>query len=155
MKKKLDPIRTSDKCSPASLSPGLNDFLPRRNVAVDSRLSPALSLPMHSMQLPIHSRPIIGSPGRSLDTPVLSAVSPNFAPFSSFDQRSPSDRDYQHSPRGRPSRHNSNDATSSQSGAEYHGYEDMEIDDASSQTAAYRGWPRSYATKEKSWHSLV
>ncbi|KAH7149053.1 hypothetical protein B0J13DRAFT_296229 [Dactylonectria estremocensis] len=129
MKKKLDPIRMLDKSPPRSLlSASVNELLPRRPPA-EGRFPPALSVPV---QLPIHTRNILGSPARFTETPLHSAVSPRSAPFQ-YGDRSPNDgSDIDRSPRGRTKRNNSDDATSTQDGYEFNGAEDMEIEETSS-----------------------
>ena len=107
----------------------MNELLPRANP--DSRLLPTLSMPV---QLPIHSRSVLESPGRFTDTPIYSAVSPISGPFQGLpaDQRSFNDgSDLDRSPRHRR-RNNSDDATSTQGSYDYNSVEDMEIDDNTS-----------------------
>ncbi|KAI9155525.1 hypothetical protein HJFPF1_08109 [Paramyrothecium foliicola] len=128
LKKKLDPIRTAERSPPRSLlSSSANELLPRGNP--DSRLLPTLSMPV---QLPIHSRSVLESPGRFTDTPIYSAVSPTSGPFQGLpaDQRSANDSsDMDRSPHHRR-RNNSDDATSTQGSYDY--ADDMEIDDSTS-----------------------
>ncbi|KPM35149.1 hypothetical protein AK830_g11421 [Neonectria ditissima] len=129
MKKKLDPVRMLERSPPRSLlSASVNDLLPRRPPA-EGRFPPALSLPV---QLPIHTRSILGSPARFTETPLHSAISPRSAPFH-YGDRSPNDgSDMDHSPRTRSRRNNSDDATSTQGSYELNGPDDMEIDETSS-----------------------
>ncbi|KAH6986335.1 hypothetical protein BKA56DRAFT_309945 [Ilyonectria sp. MPI-CAGE-AT-0026] len=128
MKKKLDPVRMLDKSPPRSLlSASVNELLPRRPTA-ESRFPPALSVPV---QLPIHTRNILGSPARFTETPLHSAISPRSAPFH-YGDRSPNDgSDIDRSPRTRTRRNNSDDATSTQGSYDFNGAEDMEIEETS------------------------
>lgn len=129
MKKKLDPVRMLDKSPPRSLlSASVNELLPRRPTA-ESRFPPALSVPV---QLPIHTRNILGSPARFTETPLHSAISPRSAPFH-YGDRSPNDgSDIDRSPRTRTKRNNSDDATSTQGSYDFNGAEDMEIEETQS-----------------------
>lgn len=118
MKKKLNPLRTSDKPS-SLLSASPDDILPRRTGA-EPRYPPELSIP--PVKLPHHSS-VNNSP-----------VSPRSTHFS----RPPGDyrpakygMAVDRSPRGRSHRNNSDDA-SSQGTYEYIGADDMEIDDTAS-----------------------
>ena len=123
MKKKLDSILSTDRSPPASLSSSLSDLFPRRNPAYPP------------LQLPMHIRGPLDSPNRRIDSTLFAAVSPRSAPFaySPGEQRSPRElADLTRSSPGRSTRHNSDDATSIQTGPEYHGAEDMEIDESSS-----------------------
>ncbi|KAK7426262.1 hypothetical protein QQZ08_007292 [Neonectria magnoliae] len=126
MKKKLDPVRMLERSPPRSLlSASVNELLPRRPPA-EGRFPPALSLPV---QLPIHTRNILGSPARLTETPLHSAISPRSGPFH-YGDRSPNDgSDIDHSPRTRTRRNNSDDATSTQGSYEFNGPDDMEIDE--------------------------
>lgn len=128
MKKKLDPVRMLDKSPPRSLlSASVNELLPRRPTA-ESRFPPALSVPV---QLPIHTRNILGSPARFTETPLHSAISPRSAPFH-YGDRSPNDgSDIDRSPRTRTRRNNSDDATSTQGSYDFNGAEEMEMEETS------------------------
>ncbi|KAM4066316.1 hypothetical protein HRG_000430 [Hirsutella rhossiliensis] len=132
IKRKLDPIRTFDKSPPRSLLTSSISDVSRRHP--DPCLPPALNVPV---QLPIHSRPILESPGRMSDASIYSAASPLSA--APFHHHSPADHrlhpdvlDLDRSPRGRTRRNNSDDATSTQGSYEFTGAEDMEIDESSS-----------------------
>ncbi|KAF5637375.1 zinc finger protein [Fusarium tjaetaba] len=130
LKKKLDQTRPLEKSPPRSLlSSSANELLSRRPSA-EGRFPPALSVPVQ-VQLPIHSRGILGSPARLTDTPIHSAISPRSTPFYHGD-RSPNDSsDIDRSPRTRTKRNNSDDATSTNS-YDFTGAEDMEMEDGQS-----------------------
>lgn len=126
MKRKLDPIRTSDRSPPRSLlSSSVNELLPR---SAEGRFAPTLNMP-------IHTRPaVLDSPNRMTETPIYSAISPRSAPFQHMpaEHRSPGESsDLDRSPRLRR-RNNSDDATSTQGSYDYTGADDMEIDETSS-----------------------
>lgn len=125
MKKKLDPIRTTDRSPPRSLlTSSVNELLPR---SAESRFSPTFNMPIHTRG------PVLDSPNRMTETPIYSAISPRSAPFQHLpmDHRSPGESsDLDRSPRQRR-RNNSDDATSTQS-YDYSGADDMEIDEDSS-----------------------
>ncbi|KAM5352858.1 hypothetical protein ACJ41O_005580 [Fusarium nematophilum] len=129
LKKKLDPIRPSEKSPPRSLlSASANELFSRRPSA-EGRFPPALSVPM---QLPIHTRSILGSPARLTETPIHSAISPRSTPFH-YGDRSPNDSsDIDRSPRTRQKRNNSDDATSTHSSYDFNGAEDMDMEEAQS-----------------------
>ncbi|SCO78187.1 related to zinc finger protein [Fusarium oxysporum] len=129
LKKKLDQTRPLEKSPPRSLlSSSANELLSRRPSA-EGRFPPALSVPVQ-VQLPIHSRGILGSPARLTDTPIHS-ISPRSTPFYHGD-RSPNDSsDIDRSPRTRTKRNNSDDATSTNS-YDFTGAEDMEMEDGQS-----------------------
>lgn len=127
MKKRLD-IRLSDRSPPRSLlSASASELLPRRPSA-DNRFPPALSLPV---QLPLHTRPILGSPARLTETPTTtSAISPRSAPFAHYGDRSPNESlDLDRSPRTK--RNNSDDAASMQS-YDYNSPEDIDMEETQS-----------------------
>lgn len=128
MKKMLDPIRTFDRPPRSVASSALSEQVRRQP---DPR-APTLSMPV---QLPIHTRSPLDSPGRMTDTPIFSAGSPRSAPFRHFpgEHRILKDGlEYERSPRGRSRRNNSDDASSTHGGYDFTGAEDMEIDEASS-----------------------
>jgi hypothetical protein len=129
LKKKLDQTRPLEKSPPRSLlSASANELISRRPSA-EGRFPPALSVPV---QLPIHSRSILGSPARLTETPIHSAISPRSAPFFHGD-RSPNDSsDIDRSPRIRSKRNNSDDATSTNSSYDLNGAEDMDMEEGQS-----------------------
>ncbi|KAK5989488.1 hypothetical protein PT974_11011 [Cladobotryum mycophilum] len=121
MKKKLDPIRITDKSPPRSLLTSSISNLAQRGQP-ESRFSSGLNMPF---QLPIHSRAPFESQPR--DSPTFS---PRSTPFNQTpaDHRSPHDySDLDHSPRGRSRRNNSDDASAHSSFAE-----DMDMDETTS-----------------------
>ncbi|KAJ4125162.1 hypothetical protein NW765_015552 [Fusarium oxysporum] len=129
LKKKLDQTsRPFEKSPPRSLlSSSANELLSRRSSA-EGRFPPALSV---HVQLPIHSRGVLGSPARLTDTPIHSAISRRSTPFYHGD-RSPNDSsDIDRSPRTRMKRNSSDDATSTNS-YEFVRAEDMEMEDGQS-----------------------
>lgn len=131
MKKKLNPLRTSDK-PPVSLLSASSDELLSRKPLPEPRYPPQFSMP--PVKLPYHPR-APDSPAQYTDTPIHSAVSPRLTPFSRLpgDYRSPQEGpDIDRSPRARSRRNNSDDASSTQGSYDYAGVEDMEIDDAAS-----------------------
>lgn len=128
IRRKLDPIRAFDKSPPRSLLTSSISDVARRHA--DPRLPPTLNVPV---QLPIHSRSTLESPGRMSD---YSASPMSAAPFHHY---SPADHRLYHevsdpdrSPRGRTRRNNSDDGNSTQGSHESIGAEDMEIEESSS-----------------------
>lgn len=130
MKKKLDPIRTFDRAPRSLLSSPSSE--PSRRSSHDPRLPPALNVPV---QLPIHSRSMLQAPAMGLtNSPVFSASSPRstaFRPLPTEQRQLREALEFDRSPRSRSRRNNSDDA-SAHGGYDYHGAEDMEIDDATS-----------------------
>ncbi|KAF4968702.1 hypothetical protein FZEAL_10350 [Fusarium zealandicum] len=129
LKKKLNAVRPSERSPPRSLlSTSTNDLFAQRPSA-EGRFPPALTVPV---QLPIHTRGILGSPARLTETPIHSALSPRSTPFH-YGDRSPTDSsDFDRSPRTRSKRTNSDDATSTHSSYDFNGSEDMEMEDGQS-----------------------
>ncbi|KJZ79719.1 hypothetical protein HIM_01188 [Hirsutella minnesotensis 3608] len=132
MKRKLNPLRTSETTPPQSLLTSSMGDMSRR--PVDPRLPPALHVPD---QTPMHGRSILGSPGRITDTSGFSAASPRSA--TSFHHSPvehhrlhPDVSDVDRSPRRRTRRNNSDDASSMQGGCEFTGMEEMEMDESTS-----------------------
>lgn len=119
MKKKLNTARLSDQ-SGSSLSASL-DILRKSNP--EKRAPPMLNMP-------IHSRSVLDSPGRMSDAPVFSAVSPRIGPFSRELDRSRESSDAG-SPRHRR-RNNSDDASVVHGQYELGSVEDMDMDDGPS-----------------------
>lgn len=129
MKKKLNPLRTSEKPPSVSLLSASSDKLLSRRPGLEPRYPPELSMPV---KLPYHPR-VLDSPLSLTDPSPHSAVSPRSAPFglSPADHRSPQDgSDVDRSPRARTHRNNSDDASSTQGSYDFAGAEDMDMDDA-------------------------
>ncbi|KAH7187094.1 hypothetical protein BKA60DRAFT_666751 [Fusarium oxysporum] len=129
LKKKLDQTsRPLEKSPPRSLLSSSSNELVSRRPSAEGRFPPAMSV---HVQLPIHSRGVLGSPARLTDTPIHSAISPRSTPFYHGD-RSPNDSsDIDRSPRTRIKRNNSDDATSTNS-YEFVRAGDMEMEDGQS-----------------------
>lgn len=126
MKKKLNPIRTSDRSPPNSLlASSVSDLFARKH---NPAFAPTLSMPIHTRSS------ILDSPSRMSETPIHTAMSPRSAPFRHVpvENRSPVDgSDADRSPRIWK-RNNSDDTMSVQSSYELASADDMEMDDASS-----------------------
>ncbi|KAL2675722.1 hypothetical protein Neosp_011913 [[Neocosmospora] mangrovei] len=128
LKKKLGPVSLSERSPPRSFLSASSAEPFSRRPSGEGRFPPALSLPV---QLPIHTRNILGSPARLTETPIHTAISPRSTPFH-YGDRSPNDSsDIDRSPRTRTKRNNSDDATSTQSSYDFNG-EDMEMEDGQS-----------------------
>jgi hypothetical protein len=125
----LDQTRTLERSPPRSLlSVSANEPISRRPSA-EGRSPPALNVPV---QFSIHSLVILGSPARLTETPIHSAISPRGAPFIHGD-RSPKDSsDIDRSPRIRSKRGDDDGATSTDSGYDFNGAEDMDMEDGQS-----------------------
>lgn len=132
MKRKLNPLRTSDKPTVSLLGASSDELLSRRPAA-EPRYPPELSMP--SVKLPYHPRALDSAAQLSEKTPSHSAVSPRHAPFGRLpgDHRVPRDGpDMDRSPRARTRRNNSEDASSTQGSYDYAGAEEMDVDDLAS-----------------------